>query len=187
MVTAQTFAGLVQKTGGDHHMPKDSKISHPRRFDQSTYNQISGMDARLLEAIDYDARVNQKHRPTRAKYSDKPQAYFAKILGVCRETISDSVRKLEKLGILDITRRRRVRDRWQTNLYKIRSWIWWRLAKALRSLRSTPSHVTTTSHIATPKRVINNQETPPTGVGALLSSQILERWRLRSPSGVSFP
>ncbi len=98
---------------------------------------------------------------------------------MCRETISDAVRKLEKLGILDVTRRRKIHGVWQTNLYKIKSWIWWRLGKALRSLRTTPHRVTQVSHISNPMRENKDQEGNKDGPIGLFSQKILDRWRER--------
>ncbi len=126
---------------------RSTKPHHPRRFDQATYNQLTALDGRLLEQIDYDSRCQAKKSPTGARYSVKPEAYFAKCLGVRRETISDHVRKLEQLGILDITRRPPKNGTWQTNLYKIISWVWWRLGKILRNLRGKKRRVTQSAHI----------------------------------------
>jgi len=153
--------------------------NHPRRFDQETYNQLTALDGRLLEAIHYDCRIMRAHSPQRASYSVKPQAYFAKILGVTRETVSDHYRKLEKLGILAITHRRKIHGLWQTNLTRIVSWIWWRLGKVLRKLRGTPHRVTQLSHIATPKRVNDNREPLKGGPVDLFTQQILARWEQR--------
>jgi hypothetical protein len=163
--------------------PHETKEIHPRKFDQQTLNQLTGTQLRLLEAIQYDARCTAKHSPTGAKYSVKPQAYFAKLLGVCRESISDAVQGLSKLGILEVTYRRKLKGMWQTNLMKIRSWVWWRFAKAIQTLRRAPHRVTQTSHISIPMRETINQEEKTSGFAAGLTAQILERWRSRSPNG----
>ena len=127
--------------------------SHPRRFDRATYNELTGLDARFLELLDFDCRQQAKRSPTHARYSIKPEAWFAKCLGVCRETISHVVTKLGNLGILDITHRNPVNGRWQTNLYRIRSWVWWKLGKLLRSLRKASHRVKDHSHLSNPERV----------------------------------
>lgn len=111
---------------------------HERRFDHATYNTITGVDARLLEQIRYDSSLTAKRSPTRAQYSFKPQAYYAKCLGVCRATVNRRIAKLRKSGILEITRRRKLKGHWQTNLTKIRSWVWWKLGKLLQGLRKLP-------------------------------------------------
>lgn len=158
---------------------------HPRRFDQKTYNQISGLDARLLEAIQYDCKMQRQYRKTGAKYSVKSEAYFAKILNVCRETISDSVCKLEDLGILDITRRRKIHGNFQTNLYRIKGWIWWRLGKMLRGLRKRQSRVTQTSHKPNCRTEKETEEPIKGAPLKTLTREILARWTARgfiSPS-----
>lgn len=157
------------KTSGDH----------PRRFDQATYNQIRGLDARLLEAIAFDCKLQAKRSPTGAKYSLKSQSYFAKMLGVCRETISDRIRHLERIGILDVTRRGQKNGVWQTNMYKIRSWIFWRLAKCLRSLRATPQRVTKPPHYSTPMREKKDHKALEGGPIGHFTKEILARWEQR--------
>jgi hypothetical protein len=127
--------------------------NHPRRFDRSTYNQLTGLDARFLELMDYDCRQQASKSPTGARYSVKPEAWFAQCLGVCRETISHVVTKLAHIGLLEITHRKPVRGIFQTNLYKIRSWVWWRLGKVLRSLRKVSHRVKEGSHLSNPMRV----------------------------------
>jgi hypothetical protein len=152
---------------------------HPRRFDQSTYNQLTSLDGRLLEAINFDSKMQARKSPTGARYSVKPEAYFAKILGVRRETISDHVVKLERLGILDVTRRKPIRRQWQTNLYKIRSWVWWRLGKLLRGLRKINQRVTDTAHLSNPMKGEEDQERIKGGPIGQFTQQILARWEAR--------
>jgi hypothetical protein len=130
----------------------DLKPPHPRRFDRATYNRISGLDARLLELIDYDCRQQAKKSPTGARYSIKPEAWFAKCLSVSRVTISHRICHLEDLGILDVTRRASVRGQWQTNLYKFVSFIWWRLRQTLKGLRRLSHRVKQPLHISVPMK-----------------------------------
>jgi hypothetical protein len=127
--------------------------THPRRFDRATYNHLTGLDARFLELLDFDCRRQATKSPTGARYSIKPEAWFAKCLSVCRETISHVVSKLSKLGILEVTHRSQIRGQYQTNLYKIRSWVWWRLGKLLRALRKAQHRVKEPSHLSHPERV----------------------------------
>ena len=129
------------------------KPSHPRRFDRQTYNKLDGLSVRFLELMHYDMMQQAKKSPIGAHYSIKPEAWFAKCLGVCRETISHVVTKLDGLGILDVTHRDKVRGIYQTNMYKIRSWVWWKLAKLLRSLRKTSHRVKEASHLSNPEGV----------------------------------
>jgi hypothetical protein len=152
---------------------------HPRRFDRDTYNQITGLDARFLEAIQFDSRIQAKYSKTGARYSIKSEAYYAKVLGVCRETISNTVLKLERLGILDVTRRRPIRGMFQTNLYKIRSWIWWRLGKLLKGLRRTPHRAQQSPHKANPMRETRIPEEPKGSPLRAFTQEIMDRWKAR--------
>ena len=168
-----------QPTSSQPSSPAPAAEPHGRRFDTDTYNQISGLDARLLEAINYDCKREAKHRASGARYSTKSEAYFAKILGVCRETISHRICHLERLGILSVTRRRKVRGVWQTNLYKITSWVWWRLGKLLKGLRQSPSRVKQLPHKANPMRENKYQEEEIKGPLRDFTKEILARWEAR--------
>jgi biotin operon repressor len=152
---------------------------HERRFDQATYNTLTGLDARLLELIRYNSKYVQKKSHTRAEYSYQPQSYWAKKLGCCRATINRRIARLRKVGILEITRRRKLRGLWQTNLTKIRNWVWWRLGKLLQELRKRPDpcnkHVTHKK----PYEEKENQKTSEGGPLAVFTQQILARWEAR--------
>lgn len=152
---------------------------HERRFDQATYNTITGLDARLLEQIRFNSKFVQARSPTRSEYSYQPQSYWAKKLGCCRATINRRIGKLRKSGILEITRRRKSRGRWQTNLTKIRSWVWWRLGKLLQGLRKSPQPCNKpVTHIRPyeGKREPENEKGGPVGQFA---QEILARWKER--------
>jgi hypothetical protein len=143
--------------------PSTPAANHPRRFDRQTYNQLTGLDARFLELLNYDCLQQAKKSPVGARYSIKPEAWYAKALNTCRETISHVVTKLSRIGILEVTHRNAVHGQYQTNLYKIRSWVWWRLGKLLRSLRKVSHRVKETSHLTNPIRV---KKPEPRGEGA---------------------
>lgn len=160
-------------------MPQaEQNTPHPRKFDlQDTLNQLDGHDLRILEEIDYLSRLQGKKSPTGARYCCPGQKYLGEKIGLARENVSRHITKLMKMGILDVTHRRPIRDMFQTNLYKIRSWIFWRLGKILRSLRSLPKRVTQPSHIAIPVRENINRPIPKM-VDPFVQS-ILERWQAR--------
>jgi biotin operon repressor len=133
---------------------------HPRRFDHKTFQQLDGYDLKLLEEIHFLSQLQAKKSPTGAKYCNPSQVYLSKKLGISRESISHHVTKLHKLGVLDVTHRRKLHGRWQTNLYKIVSWVWWRIRQAMKALRTLPHRVKLGSHIATPMRENNKPEEP---------------------------
>lgn len=153
-----------------------------QRFPHETINRLSGTEIRLLELINYRTRKQAQRSPTGARYCIDPQAYFAKCLGVRRETISRAVTRLATAGILDVTHRRKRRGQWQTCMYRIRNWLWWRAGKILALIHragraviqgkvpgagsrppGTPpsaNRVSNTSHLSAPKGE-GNTEIPP--------------------------
>jgi len=133
------------------------QTTHPRRFDHKTFNKLDGYDLKILEQIYFLSRCQAKKSPTGARYCTPSEKYLGNQLGISRESVSHHVVKLNNLGVLDVTHRRKLHGRWQTNLYKIVSWIWWRIRQATKSLRTRPHRVKLASHIATPVRVNNNR------------------------------
>lgn len=59
-----------------------------------------------------------KRAPSGKPYALPGQRWLSKVTGLRRETVSRAVRHLQALGYINITRRRRLGGRWQTNLYK---------------------------------------------------------------------
>lgn len=109
-----------------------ARIRIKQRFPHDVVRKLNGTDIKLLEIINYRSNLRAKASPSRAKYCIDAQAYFAKCLGVRRETISRAVTRLANLGILDVTHRRKIRGQWQTCLYRIRNWQWWRFGRMIR-------------------------------------------------------
>lgn len=128
---------------------------HPRPFDQATYNKLDATDLRLLEHLNFLSRLQAKKSPTGARYCCPSERYLAANLSVSRETVSHHVSKLRRLGILDVTRRRQIRGIWRTNMYKIISWVWWRLRQATLRALNHPYHVKQSPHISIPREIIN--------------------------------
>lgn len=157
---------------------ENAQTTHPRRFDlQDTLNKLDGYDLRLLEEINYLSKQQGKKSKTGARYCCPGEAYLGNKIGLARENVSRHITKLSHLGILEVTHRSPIRDKFRTNLYKIRSWIWWRLGKILRSLRSLPNRVTPTSHKLIPMR---DKETKPLPeVANSYVQSILKRWQER--------
>ena len=141
---------LPDRGKGLKAMPQTTTPStpHPRQFDEETYRQLDGYDIRLLEEIEFLSKLQAKKSITGAKYCCPSEIYLSKKVGIARENISRHISKLSRLGILAITHRRKLRGNWQTNMYRIVSWVWWRLRQATQTLRSLPSRVTQPSHKA---------------------------------------
>ena len=151
---------------------------HPVRFSaEDTLRQLDGYDIRILEEINFLSTCQAKKSPIGARYCCPGEAYLGAKIGLARENVSRHISKLGNLGILEVTHRAPIRGHWRTNLYKIRSWIFWRLGKILRKLRFTPPRVTLPSHKQFPKREEIN---PPLSETAQnLVESILQRWSAR--------
>jgi hypothetical protein len=136
---------------------------HPRRFDQKTFNQLDGYDLKLLDLIYFLSKCQAKKSPTGAKYCTPSEIYLGNKLRISRESVSHHVVKLNALGVLDVTHRPKRYGKWQTNMYKIVSWVWWRIRQATQQLRSLPHRVKPGSHITTPMRESIKPKAPEGG------------------------
>lgn len=93
-------------------------------------NQLSGVDFRVLDEITYLIRCRLKKDRRAAQYCAPGRAYLAGKIKVSIRTISRSLTKLHRLGIIKRVQRRRKDGVWQTNLYTVRKmgrWIFGRL------------------------------------------------------------
>jgi DNA-binding transcriptional ArsR family regulator len=131
---------------------------HPQRFDHKTYQQLDGYDAKILEEINYLSGLQRKKSPTGARYCTPSEEYLSQKLGIRREAVSRHISKLSNLGILRVTHRHKRNGQWQTNLYTIISWVWWRLGQALKSLRVSRQPCAPIRTHNSPMREKENQE-----------------------------
>ena len=109
------------------------------RVAEETLKQLDGYDLRLLEEIHFLCRCKAKSSKTGARYANPSEEYLSRKVGLSRSNVSRHMSKLSKLGILLVTHRRKVRERFQTNLYRILSWVWWRAGKIAAILRQGPN------------------------------------------------
>jgi hypothetical protein len=147
-----------------------------RQFPRDIYRQLLAVDFRLLDELTYLSRKQAKRSPSGARYCIPGRQYLAAKLGVCVRTVSRSIARLKRLGILDVTQRRPVRGIWKTNLYKIRHWLGWRLGQVQGLLRKPFHRGTPVAHIATRERVMGTPEAhtlPRNNAG----DAILARWK----------
>lgn len=153
-------------------------MSESKQFPLDIARQLLGVDYRLLDELSYLAK--QQRKRTGASYAVPGRKYLSSKLGVSIRTISRSVARLKRLGILDAIQRRPVRGRWKTNLYKIRSWLGWRLAQISSNLRKIFHRETRTSHIASEKQKIKTPSPPPPLFGRTLEKNpLLKKWMER--------
>lgn len=147
-----------------------------KQFPSDIARQLTGTDFRLLDELTFLAR--QQRKRTGASYAIPGRKYLAVRLGVCIRTVSRSVSRLKRLGILDAIQRRPVRGIWQTNLYKIRSWLGWRLGQISGALRTTPHRETQKARITS---VRTELVTPPDAslLEFVRTTPLLQLWAAR--------
>lgn len=103
------------------------------QFPHEIYRQLDGIDFRLLDELAFLCKQQQKR--TGAAYCCPGREYLAAKTGCDVGTISRHTTKLEKLGLLEKIQRRPVRGQWRSCLYRLRSWVSWRLGQVAGMLR----------------------------------------------------
>lgn len=149
------------------------------QFPQVIYNQLDGIDLKLLNEISFLSRLQRKR--TGSAYCCPGRQYLADKLDIDVGTVSRHTSKLVALGVLDKRQRRRVRGVWQTCLYKLRSWQAWTLgqiAGLARKIGRVPHRVRPDAHKLSCERKIEASEakSPPQN---RVSREIYERWRAK--------
>lgn len=127
---------------------------------QQIYRKLDGHDIRLIEELVYLSRLQSKKSPSGAKYCCPSEIYLAKKLGVRREAVSRHVSKLARLGVLEVTHRRKVRGMWQTNLYRVRRAFAWLIGKVMAIINYRKDRVRPKAHITLLKEEKENQQKP---------------------------
>ena len=90
-----------------------SKIcTHPQTFALTPFRRLTFQ--RIIMSSLRRAFFSKSH----AVYTTISQAAIAEDVGCCNETVSYAVCLLGDMGLLSITRRRSIDERWQTNLYR---------------------------------------------------------------------
>jgi DNA-binding transcriptional ArsR family regulator len=103
------------------------------QFPQDIYQQLDGIDFRLLDELAFLCR-KQRQR-TGAAYCCPGREYLARKVDCDIGTISRHTTKLERLGLIEKIQRRPVRGQWRSCLYRLRSWVSWRLGQIAGMLR----------------------------------------------------
>lgn len=103
------------------------------QFPQDIYQQLDGTDFRLLDELAFLCK--QQRQRTRAAYCCPGREYLARKVGCDVGTISRHTSKLEKLGLIEKIQRRPIRGQWRSCLYRLRSWVSWRLGQVAGALR----------------------------------------------------
>jgi len=136
------------RTDGEH-------VPHPTPWPQAVWNQLDGVDFRLLEQINYLARTAADRRQSGALYCTPGRKWLATRLGVSICTISRHVSKLARLQVLHRIQRRPIAGRWQTNLYRPIHWTCWKVSAVRARLLTATHRVAQAIHLAPSKRGIS--------------------------------
>jgi DNA-binding transcriptional ArsR family regulator len=102
-------------------------------FPTDIYQQLDGIDFRLLDELAFLCK--QQRQRTGAAYCCPGREYLARKVDCDIGTISRHTSKLERLGLLEKIQRRPVRGQWRSCLYRLRSWVSWRLGQIAGMLR----------------------------------------------------
>jgi DNA-binding transcriptional ArsR family regulator len=102
-------------------------------FPTDIYQQLDGIDFRLLDELAF--LCQQQRQRTGAAYCCPGREYLARKVDCDIGTISRHTSKLERLGLLEKIQRRPVRGQWRSCLYRLRSWVSWRLGQVAGMLR----------------------------------------------------
>jgi helix-turn-helix protein len=149
-------------------------------FPSDIYRQLLGTDFRLLDELTFLAK--QQKKKSGAAYCVPGRKYLAEKLGCSIRTISRSIARLTRLGVLAVTHRRPIRGIWQTNMYKIRSWFGWRMGQLGAMLRKPVHRGTPVARITSREREIKTSE-PPTPQKNIKGEEILARWKAKGLVG----
>lgn len=101
---------------------------------------------RILERTMFLAFLHGTNSENGAIYSRPGQTDIAEYAGVHRVTVSRNASRLKSRGILKITQRRPVNGQYQTNLYRLGSWLWIIAGNVIRRFIRTFNRVTLPLH-----------------------------------------
>lgn len=133
---------------------KSATLTLPR--DISTI--LTRTEAGLLDLIVDLSRNQAKRSPSGAYYAYPGEKWLAWKTGRSREWVSKSVNRLQTMGLLMITRRRKEKGRWRTNLYRLGVVLWRTLNGASAWFRSYIHHVNSGSHIVRDRLLVKRNE-----------------------------
>ncbi len=124
---------------------------------QNTLSSLCATDIQVLDLIGSMCKAQGKKGASGAWYCFPSETWLAGKVGRSREWISHSVNRLQKLGLVNITRRRKVRGHWQTNLYRLSLYLLGLLKNTKAWFQTFLHHVKSTSHIVKEPYIIKDQ------------------------------
>lgn len=109
--------------------------------------QLTATEFNIIYLILDLSRITSVRSPSGAVYCYPSQKYIGRKIGRSREWISKCLQRLEDLGLVIITHRRKERGHWKTNLYR----LGWQLTKILygckAAVKALLDRVKSSSHI----------------------------------------
>jgi len=117
------------------------------RIPRTKLKPLRGTTGHVLEIILAVMKVTPFKDISGSEYCIPSQRWIASRLVCSRETVSRSVTRLSKLGLIHVIHRRKVRGRWQTNLYKLGQELCKIIYGIKKATRNLLHRVTVSSHI----------------------------------------
>ena len=108
---------------------------------------LTGADYRIIHELLFLESLYQERTGKKDPYSVPGQRYLAAKAGITREHASRRTQALAEMGILRKIRRRNIRGRWQTCLYRVTDALKSKIVRLLNLFTSPRHRVTYTSHI----------------------------------------
>ena len=122
--------------------------------------KMNSTDLYILDKLMSMYRSQAKKSRSRAGYAYPGERWLGEITGRCRETISRSVTKMENMGLISITHRRRRNGYWQTNLYQIGAKLLEIIGYSAYIVRGLINRVTSKPHIVNNSHITLRSNSP---------------------------
>jgi biotin operon repressor len=116
------------------------------KFEFEAIKQLNCTELRVYLKLKECMKWHGKHSKSGAEYWNASQAWIAQEIGRTRQWVNRCIQKLHKLGLITSMRRRRVKGRWQTNLYRLGPEIVRILKGAKAAVIALAYHVNCTRH-----------------------------------------
>jgi DNA-binding transcriptional MocR family regulator len=125
-----------------------SRPTTPHQFPWNIWNQLTGIDLRLLDELIFLSRATARRSPRHAHYCIPGRKYLARKLGCSIVTISRHIAKLKHLGIIEAFQRRPIAGTWQTNFFRVLTWQAWKFGQIRTLVTGIANRVSQLTHIA---------------------------------------
>ena len=121
-------------------------------------SELTASQFKIIYLILDLCQIRHKNYPGQSIYVMPSERWIAQKIGISREWVSKSLQKLQEVGLIIITRRRKERGVWRTNLYRLGHVLWRCLKFTSYCFSSVFNHVNKSSHLVI-EPSINNKKT----------------------------